>query len=185
MLVRTLTMCTFICLAGVSLCAHPAPPPTPAPLPAQDQQRDYLSTTEAEKIREATEPSERIRLFLSFASDRLKHLQYELDHPENTVRRPQRLNALLNAYAGCVDEAVDRMELGVEKQQDVRDGIKTMQSRAPEFLAYLKDLAAKGPERDTYKEYLNDAISATSDAIRSAADAAKENAPPPVRRRPQ
>ena len=180
MLLRTLSSCALILLAGVTLCARPAPP-----APAQDLQRDYLSNTEADKIRESMDPSERIRLFLSFAADRLKQLQYELDHPENTVRRAQRLNALLNAYAGCVDEAVDRMDLSVEKQEDVRDGIKAVQTRAPEFLTYLKDLAAKGPERNTYKEYLDDAIAATSDAITSAGDAAQENAPPPVRRRPQ
>jgi len=178
MLVRTLKLCAYVFLLGVTLCVRPAP--------AQDLQKDYLSTAEAEKIREAIEPSERIRLFLSFASDRLKQLQYELDHPANTVRRSQRLNSLLNAYAGCVDEAVDRMDLGVEKQEDVRDGIKLVQTRAPEFLTYLKDLAAKGPERNTYKENLIDAIAATNDAITSADDAAKENAPPPpVRRRPQ
>jgi hypothetical protein len=179
MLLRPLTMCACVFLAGLALCARPAP------LPAQDLQRDYLSTTEAAKIREAMDPSERIRLFLSFASDRLKQLQYELAHPENTVRRAQRLNALLNAYAGCLDEAVDRMELGVEKQEDVREGIKAVQARAPEFLTYLKELAAKGPERNTYKDYLDDAIAATNDAIRDAGDAAQENAPPPVRRRPQ
>jgi len=170
-------MCACVFLAGVSVCARPAL--------AQDLQKDYLSATEAEKIREAMDPSERIRLFLSFASDRLKQLQYELDHTENTVRRAQRLNSLLNAYAGCVDEAVDRMELGVEKQDNVREAIKAVQARASEFLTYLKDLAAKGPERSTYKVYLDDAIAATNDAITSAADAAKENAPPPVRRRPQ
>lgn len=180
--VRTLKLCACMFLAGVTLGARPAP----APIPAQDQQRDYLSTTEAEKIRETIDPSERIRLFLSFASDRLKQFQYELDHPENTVRRAQRLNTLMNAFTGCLDEAVDRMELGVEKQEDVREGIKAVQARAPEFLTYLKDLAAKGPERNTYKENLDDAIASASDAITSAGDAAKENAPPPpVRRRPQ
>jgi hypothetical protein len=180
MLLRTLSSAALILLAGVALCAWPAPP-----IPAQDLQRDYLSTTEAAKIREAMDPSERIRLFLSFASDRLKQFQYELDHPENTVRRAQRLNSILNAYAGCLDEAVDRMELSVEKQEDVRAGIKAVQERAPEFLTHLRDLAAKGPERNTYKEYLDDAIAATNDAITSAAGAAQENAPPPVRRRPQ
>ena len=177
--VRSLTLCACILLAGVTLCARPAP------VPAQDQ-KDYLSTTEADKVRETIDPSERIRLFLSFASDRLKQFQYELDHPANTVRRAERLNGLLNAFSGCLDEAVDRMELGVEKQEDVREGIKAVQARAPEFLAYLKDLAAKGPERNTYKDNLDDAIESANDAIRSAADAAKENAPPPpVRRRPQ
>ncbi len=178
MLLRTLTLCAGVFLAGLTLCARPAP--------AQDSQRDYLSTTEADKIREVLDPSERIRLFVTFASDRLKQLQYELAHPENTVRRAQRLNALLNAFAGCLDEAVDRIELGVEKQEDVREGIKAVQARAPEFLVYLKDLAAKSPERNTFKETLDDAIAAANDAVRDAAEAATENAPPPpVRRRPQ
>ena len=155
-------------------------------LSAAAQQKEYLSTTEQEKIREAMDPSERIKLFVSFASDRLKQLQYELEHPANTVRRTERLNGLLNAFSGCIDEAVDRMELGVEHQEDVREGIKLIQMQAPDFLSYLKSLAANGPERDTYKVNLDDAIASTSDAIRSAGNASKEDAPPPpVRRRPQ
>ncbi len=131
------------------------------------------------------DPNERIRLFLSFASDRLKQLQYEFDHPANTVRRAERLNGLLNAFAGCLDEAVDRMELSVEKQEDVREGIKAVQTDAPTFLAYLKDVSARNPERASFKDNLDDAIASAEDAIRSAADSSKENAPPPVRRRPQ
>jgi len=179
---RTLTFSACILFAGLILCAMLAP----APSAAQAQEKDYLSETEADKIREAMDPSERIRLFLSFASDRIKQFQYELAHPENTVRRGQRLNGLLNAYTGCLDDAVDRIELGVEKQQDVRAGIKEMQARAPEFLVYLKELAAKGPERNLYKATLDDAIAATNDAIRVADEAAQENAPPPAPvRRPQ
>jgi chromosome segregation ATPase len=149
--------------------------------------KDYLSSTEADKIREAYEPNERIKLFLSFASDRLKQLQYELDHPSNNVRRTDRLNGLLIAFSGCLDEAVDRMELGVEKQEDVREAIKAVQSQSADFLAYLKNLAAKGPERNTYKENLDDALASAQDAIRSAEDSSKDGtAPaPPVRRRPQ
>jgi hypothetical protein len=152
---------------------------------AQVPQRDYLSSTEADKVRMTMDPAERIRLFVSFASDRLKQFQYELDHPANTVRRSARLNTLLNAYTGCLDEAVDRMELGVEKQEDVRAGIKDVQIRAPEFLTYLKDLALNGSERESYKATLEDAIAATNDAIRIADESMTENAPPPVRRRPQ
>jgi hypothetical protein len=152
--------------------------------PAQNRQ-DYISSTEADKIREAVDPNDRIRLFLSFASDRLKQLQYELDHPANTVRRAERLNGLLNGFSGCLDEAVDRMELGVEKQEDVREGIKAVQTQAPAFLNYLKDLSVRGPERNSYKENLDDAIASAEDAVRSAADSAKENAPPPPVRRPQ
>src|SRR6202795_4212664 len=83
MRVQTLRLCACMFLAGLTVCVRSAS--------AQDK-KDYLSTTEAEKVREIIDPSERIRLFVSFASDRLKQLQYELDHPANTVRRSERLN---------------------------------------------------------------------------------------------
>jgi hypothetical protein len=101
------------------------------------------------------------------------------------LHRDDRINTLINAYAGCIDDGSDLIQLGVEKQQDIRDAIKEMQSRAPEFLAYLKELSAKGRSVEQFKDNLDDAIDATNGAIRDAADALKENAPPPVRRRPQ
>ena len=151
--------------------------------PAFAQKKDYLSETEADKIRDAETTSERIKLFISFASDRIKKLQYEFAHP-GELHRDERINTLINAYAGCIDDGTDLIQLGVDKQQDIRDAIKEMQARAPEFLAYLKELSAKA-EAARYKDNIDDAIDATNDAIRDAADALKENAPPPVRRRPQ
>src|SRR5882724_10741312 len=85
MRVRILNLCASI-LAAATLLVSPG---------GAQSQKDYLSSTEAAKVREAYDPNERIRLFLSFASDRLKQLQYELDHPANTVRRAERLNGLL------------------------------------------------------------------------------------------
>ncbi len=146
--------------------------------------KDYLSDTEADKIRDAETPALRIKLFVSFAADRVKKLQYEFAHP-GELHRDDRINTLINAYAGCIDDGSDLIQLGVEKQQDIRDAIKEMQSRAPEFLAYLKELAAKGQAVAAYKENLDDAIDATNEAINDAADAIKENAPPPERRRKQ
>lgn len=144
--------------------------------------KDYLSDTEADKIRDAETPSERIKLFISFAADRVKKLQYEFAHPSE-LHRDDRINTFLNAYAGCIDDASDLIELGVDKQQDIRDAIKDMQTRAPEFLAYLKELSAKGQAVEPYKDNLDDAIQATNQAVDDAAEAAKENAPPPVRRK--
>ena len=169
-----LVLASFLCLAGTTVVSAPA----------FAQKKDYLSDSEADKIRDAETTSERIKLFISFAADRIKKLQYEFAHP-GELHRNQRINALINAYAGCIDDGSDLIQLGVEKQQDIRDAIKEMQSRAPEFLAYLKELSAKGQAVEPYKENLDDAIDATNDAIRDAAEAIKENAPPPVRRRPQ
>lgn len=146
------------------------------------QQKDYLTAVEADKIRDAETTNERVKLFLTFADDRLKKFQYELDHP-STNRHGDMLNSLLNAYIGCVDDAADLLQLGIEKQENVRQGIEQMASRAKEFLAILEKLAADGPEQDLYKDNLDDAIEGTRDAMNDAEKAKKKVAPPPVRRK--
>jgi len=149
---------------------------------AAPQQKDYLSAIEADKIRDAETPNERIKLFLSFAEDRLKKFQYELAHPSPN-HHPEILNALMNSYASCVDDAADLIQLGKEQQQNIRQGIDLMIARSKEFLPTLEQLAASGAERDLYKDNLDDAIEGTRDALSDAEKAKKEIAPPPVRRR--
>jgi hypothetical protein len=150
------------------------------------QKKDYLSDAEADKIRDAAFTGPRIMLYTGFALDRIKKLQYEFGHLDPADdRRAERINALLNGYSGCVDDAADLVDLGVEKQQDIRQGLKELQSHIKDFLTYLQSLSSSGPELDTYKDNLDDAIEATQDAQQSLDRAVKENAPPPVRRKPQ
>jgi hypothetical protein len=149
---------------------------------AAPQQKDYLSSIEADKIRDAETINERIKLFLTFADDRLKKFQYELDHP-STNRHGDMLNSLLNAYVGCVDDAADLIQLGIAKQENIRQGIDLMTSRTKEFLVVLGKLSTDGPERELYKENLDDAIEGTRDAMNDAEKAKKKVAPPPVRRK--
>lgn len=147
------------------------------------QQKDYLTALEADKIRDAeNDNNERIKLFLSFAEDRLKKFQYELEHPSSN-RHADMLNSLLNAYVGCVDDAADLMQLGIEKQENIRKGIDLMAVRTKEFLAILEKISTDGTEREIYKENLDDAIEGTRDAKNDAEKAKKKVAPPPVRRK--
>jgi hypothetical protein len=146
------------------------------------QEKDYLSSLEADKIRDAESVNDRIKLFLTFALDRLKKFQYELDHPSSN-RHADMLNSLLNAYVGCVDDAADLIQLGIEKQDNIRQGIDLMTARAKEFLLILEKLSAEGPEREIYKDNLDDAIEGTRDAMNDAEKAKKKVAPPPVRRK--
>jgi hypothetical protein len=149
---------------------------------ASQTQKDYLSAVEADKIREAETPNERITLFLSFADDRLKKLQYELEHPAQT-NHAEMINSLLNAYVGCVDDAADIIQLGIEKQQNIRKGVDLMASRTKDFLAVWQKIPTDASDAELYKENLDDAIEGTQDASKEA-DAAKKNvAPPPVRRK--
>jgi hypothetical protein len=164
-----------VALLGAALTAYSALP----------QKKDYLSEAEADKIRDAGFSGPRIVLFATFASDRIKKLQYEFAHIDPADdKRTERVNALINGYAGCVDDAADLVDLGIERQQDIREGVKVLQARLKEFLPYLQDLSANGPERETYKDNLDDAIEATQDAAKELDKAAKEMAPPPVRRKP-
>jgi hypothetical protein len=146
------------------------------------QQKDYLSALESDKIREAETTNERIKLFLTFADDRLKKFQYELQHPSSN-KHPEMLNALMNAYVGCVDDAADLVQLGIQKQENIRPGIDLMAGRTKEFLAILEKLSADGTEIDIYKDNLEDAIEGTRDAMNDAEKAKKAVAPPPVRRK--
>ncbi len=155
---------------------------SPAGRAATPPQKDYLSSVEANKIRDAETVNERIKLFLTFADDRLKKFQYELDHPSSN-RHADMLNSLLNAYVGCVDDAADLIQLGLEKQDNIRQGIDLMAARTKDFLVGLEKLSNDGPEREIYKDNLDDAIEGTRDAMNDAEKAKKKVAPPPVRRK--
>ena len=164
-------------LAGMNICAASA-----VRAEAQTQQKDYLSGVEADKIREAETPNERITLFLTFADDRLKKLQYELEHPSQT-NHMEMINSLLNAYVGCVDDAADLIQLGIEKQQNIRKGIDLMAARTKDFLVILQKIPTDTPDAELYKENLDDAMEGTRDASKEAEAAKKNVAPPPVRRK--
>jgi len=149
---------------------------------AQRPEKDYLSSIEADKIRDAETPNERVKLFIPFAEDRLKKFQYELDHPSSN-KHADILNFLMNSYIGCLDDAADIITIGLEKQESIREGIDLMEVKAKEFLVILEKYQANGPEKEIYKENLDDAIEGTQDAIHDTEKQKKKAAPPPVRRK--
>jgi hypothetical protein len=173
----------FLCIAAM-IAALPLPSfaitsfsPTP------QEKKDYLSESEADKIRDASTPAERITLFVSFAEDRLKKFQYELNRKVSERKRDEILNSLMNAYVSCVDDAADQIDVAREKQADIRLALKLMKSKEEQFLEVLEKLHRDGRELDTYKESLEDAIEGTKDALSEIDTAEKELAPPPVRRK--
>jgi hypothetical protein len=146
------------------------------------QVKDYLSEEEADKIREARLPDAKVKLFLNFAADRLKKFQYELDRTSPEYHKDETLNGLLNAYSGCIDDAADIISLSMEKQEDIRLGVKDMQARGKVFLTTLKGIQSKGTNIAAYKDTLDDAIEGTQDALQDIQNDLKEMTPPPTRR---
>jgi hypothetical protein len=172
----------WACLLATPLVAR-LPRSSRWPLPAP-QKKDYLTQTESDKIRDADTPAARIRLFMSFAEDRLKKFEYEIHRSVPDRRRSDILNGLLNEYSGCIDDAADQIDVATEKQLDIREELKMMKSKDTAFLATLQKYEKDGPELDTYRETLEDAIEGTMDALTDIGDASKEATPGPVRRKP-
>jgi hypothetical protein len=169
-------------LAGVLMAMAAVWLLTAWPACAQRPEKDYLSDLESDKIRDAETPNERVKLFLTFAEDRLKKFQYELEHPSANKHR-EMLNYLMNSYGGCVDDAADQIQLSLEKQENIRQAIELMGTKGKEFLTVLQKLQSQGPELEIYKDNLDDAIEGTQDAINEAEQAKSKAAPPPVRRK--
>jgi len=174
---RKILLAAFVVFATTGVCGV-----APEPAAAQRADKDYLSSVEAGKIRDAETTNERIKLFLTFAEDRLTKFQYELDHP-SSVKHGEMLNYLMNSYIGCVDDAVDLIEVGLDKQDNIRQGIDLMATKSKDFLEILKKYSAGGPELEVYKDNLDDAVEGTEDALRVAEKAKKKAAPPPIRRK--
>jgi hypothetical protein len=172
-----------IALFAITALLAPALAHAAAARPAVPQLKDYLSEEEADKIRDAREPAERIKLYISFAEDRLQKFDYELHRNVQERRRGEILNGLLNGYSGCIDDAADQIELATEKHADIHEALKLMKAKDTEFLAQLQKYDADGPELDTYRDTLEDAIEGTKDALSDIDDAQKESQAPPVRRK--
>jgi hypothetical protein len=155
------------------------------PMAIAQSGQDFLSPGEADKVRDAPTPSDRAKLFIAFAADRLKKFQYELGLKQAIHNREVLLNGLLNGYSDCMDEAAQRIQDGQQSGADMRDAVRTMRKEAKEYLGALdKAKKAGGPELDAFKDSLDDALDSTQGALKEADKAAKEYGAVPIRRKP-
>lgn len=165
-----------------ALAVPVAIPARPAPMP--QEKKNYLTDLEADKIRDAMDPGERIRLYLSFAEDRLKKFQYELQRKSPEGRRAEILNSLLNGYIGCVDDGADQIEVAREHQVDIRSALKLFDEKGKFFLTELQKINKDSPDYDLYVDTYQDALEGTQEDLKDVEDALKELNPAPVRRKP-
>lgn len=146
---------------------------------------DYLTPAEANKIRNAYYPADRIHLFIQFAGDRLRKLQYELHLTSPQYHKTQILNGLLNAYSNCMEEATDRIDEAEHGGAPILPAVKEMHKEAKSYLQTLQKIKAEGgPELASIKDSLDEALDGTQYALKDAAKASKEYGAAPIRRKP-
>lgn len=150
---------------------------------ARPQLHDYLSDEEAGKIRDALAPSDRIKLYVSFAEDRLAKFDYELNRVAPERDRSEVLNGLLHGYEGCMDDASDQIDDAIRKQADIKGALKLMGEKSKSFLSRLQKYSKNGRYLSDYSDTLQDAIDSTTDAISAVAEAQKSMLPAVVRRK--
>lgn len=151
---------------------------------ARPQIHDYLSEQEADKIRDAATPAERIKLYMSFAEDRLQKFDYELNRSAPERDRSDVLNGLLHGYEGCMDDASDEIDDARRTQSDIKPALRLMDAKSKSFLSRLQKYSKYGRYLSDYNDTLQDAIDSTDDAISNVADAQKTMLPAVVRRKP-
>jgi hypothetical protein len=132
-------------------------------LPARAQRRhDPLNPAEINQLRDAmVGPDQRLKLYVTFARDRMTKLEQMRSDPKTTDRARQ-THDILADFLAVYDELNDNIDMYVGRKDDIRKPLKLIIEADTEFqskLRALKDAAnADAAESKQYEFLLSNAI---------------------------
>jgi hypothetical protein len=136
---------------------------------ARAQDHDYLSSSEAEKLRDAQDPSDRIKVYLAFEQDRLNRMQAALES-NGDVRVG--LDELLDQYISIDNELKDWIQYQYDHDGDMRKGLRSLLDDGPRQLEVLRHIqSSPQPVARDNTSSLRDAIADMNDTLDGATQA--------------
>jgi hypothetical protein len=140
-----------------------------APLCARAQNHDFLTSAEVDKLRDAQDPSERIKVYVSFQQERLGLLAVALNAHGDTKYS---INDLLNQYISIDNELKDWIQYQFDHDGDMRKGLRTLLDQGPKQLEMLRHFqSSPDSEAADYSDSLHDAIADMNDTLNGATQA--------------
>ena len=132
-------------------------------------QRDFLTDSEVEKIRLTQIPIERVRLYLSFARQRIDQLQSDLK--KDKPGRSADMRELLTQYTSII-EAIDSVsDDALARKVDFSLGPATIANGEKPLMEQLQKVEESAPhDLDRYDLELKEAIATTSDSLDLASE---------------
>ncbi len=137
-----------------------------APVAYAQQQKDPLTETQADQIREyGDRPNDRIKLYLKFVEERVAAIR-ELSSDSHENNRPNELRAKYEEFTRLTDELADNIDSYTSAHADVRKALKAVVEASPKW----PDVIRKAPVDPTYEFVRRTAL----DAAQSSADDSKK-----------
>jgi hypothetical protein len=134
---------------------------------------DYITEDEADELREAQAPSDRIEKYLSFAQVRVERFDdYRNRTPNPDYDIPAYLDTQLDQYIRIIDALKDCIEDHFDRRDDMRAGLKKFLEMGPHQLEQLRHVEqTPDPYIASYRKSLADAIDDFTDALDGATKA--------------
>jgi hypothetical protein len=140
-----------------------------APLMAD---RDFLTSDEADQIREAQDPNARVQLYLHFAKQRLDQVKQLI--AKDKPGRSALIHDLLEDYSNIIDAIDTVADDSLKRKKNLDVGIAKVRDSEKGMLADLQKVQDSNPkDLERYEFVLKAAIDSTNESIDSSKDMGK------------